>query len=207
MVVRRMSTETDRCQLKSAWNPAISSSNLTNPHKRRHKSPAPKNTNENNNWIELNVFFFLLSSLLIALIRYSCTHTNISVDLVEKFLRFIDKFFSSLPPFFSYGIYVNKRQMFFSGTHCHVHCILIKHLFFLFFHIFVVRCFVCWAWQTWNMLERIAYGTGPCVLCVGSMQSFVDCDKSSTLVLLLVTLFAWLEGVSFLKKKNTFHLD
>lgn len=94
LVVRRMSTETDRCQLKSAWNPAISSSNLTNPHKRRHKSPAPKNTNENNNWIELNVFFFLLPSLLIALIRYSCTHTNISADLVEKFLRFIDKFFS-----------------------------------------------------------------------------------------------------------------
>lgn len=78
MVVRRMSTETDRCQLKSAWNPTISSSNLTNPHKRRHKSPAPKNTNENNNWIELNVFFsslvfaYCFDSLFVHTHKYFC---------------------------------------------------------------------------------------------------------------------------------------
>lgn len=144
------------------------------------------------------VFAYCFDSLFVHTHTYFCWSSR----EVLKIHRQV--FFSSLPPFFSYGIYVNKRQMFFSGTHCHVHCILIKHLFFLFFHIFVVRCFVCWAWQTWNMLERIAYGTGPCVLCVGSMQSFVDCDKSSTLVLLLVTLFAWLEGVSFLKKREYF---
>lgn len=85
--------------------------------------------NENNNWIELNVlyiqYFFLSVFNFVFVFVFVCWFLLWFV-ISCTFLKIIDIFFSRFVFVFFDCRKLNKRQMCWIGTHCHVHCILIK---------------------------------------------------------------------------------